>query len=369
MNNQSQVTMKDVAKALGISCSTVSLALHNDPRIRAERRTSVQETALRLGYHPDAMATALISRRWTSADRPISAELAWLNNWKRPARLRGFREFDLCWQGAQEAAESQGFRLEEFVVGGDLSFARLGRILHSRNIQGILIPPHGGEAGSQPKICSLDWRLYSVIRIGYSIPEFPANVVSGNHLQGTMLAFSEIWKRGYRRIGYVCHQNPSTRSRAGFLMMQADCLDVTPIPILELDVHAKNCRGTLGSWMHKNRPDAILTEIAQTATMLNELGVRIPDDVGLAATSVLDGNTDAGICQNSKDIGRAAADTLIGLIRSHQAGFPVQRREVLVEASWQDGEMLPVRSQNAGAEFRFGWTAFSQADQGRNSYE
>ena len=228
-------------------------------------------------------------------------------------------------------------------MGGKLSFARLGKILQSRNIHGILVPPHGSRAVTHPTVSSLDWSRYAVIRFGYSISDFPAHVVSGNHTQSTMLAFRKIRERGYERIGYVCHLNPSTHSKAGFLMAQTVLPFKQRLPLFEMDVRAPNCLDSLGRWIQANEPDAILTEMAELPAMLRTLGRRVPEEIGLATTSVLDGNADAGIYQNSEEIGRAAVETLVSLIYQNQTGIPKLCREILVDSVWRDGATLPAR--------------------------
>lgn len=54
-----QVTIKDLAKILGISVSTVSRALKNHPDISVETKQSVQELAQKLKYEPNALALNL----------------------------------------------------------------------------------------------------------------------------------------------------------------------------------------------------------------------------------------------------------------------------------------------------------------------
>lgn len=341
MGESAQLTLKDVASAVGVSSMTVSLALRNHPKIPAGRRALIQGVAQRMGYRPNPMASALVYQRKNSSAHPITAELAWINHWKAPRRLRSYREFDLYWRGAVQAAEKCGFRLEEFVVGAQMTYSRLEKILQSRNIQGILIPPHGSEAITRPVVASLDWSRYSIVRFGYSLSDMSAHLVTSNQIQGAMLAFSKIIEKGYGRVGYVCHQCSSTHSKAGFLMAQIALPPGQRLPLLEMDVHATDSVESLGRWITKNKPDAVLTEIAELPAMLLRLGCRVPEDIGLAATSVLDGNADAGIYQNSEEIGRVAVETLVGLIYQNQTGLPGLSREILVEAAWRDGSTLP----------------------------
>jgi hypothetical protein len=98
----------------------------------------------------------------------------------------------------------------------------------------------------------------------------------------------------------------------------------------------------------------VFTGVACSRDLLLDLGDRIPEDVGLATFSILDGNADAGIDQNSSEIGKAAVQLLISLMHHHGLGIPEVCREVRVEGRWQDGSMLPlameVSHEHAGHE-------------------
>jgi DNA-binding LacI/PurR family transcriptional regulator len=59
----SQVTIKDIAKTLGISASTVSRALKDHPDISRETKNAVNELALKLHYKPNAVALSLKSSK------------------------------------------------------------------------------------------------------------------------------------------------------------------------------------------------------------------------------------------------------------------------------------------------------------------
>lgn len=61
MTKNSQITIKDIAKSLGISFSTVAKALNNDPVVADETRKRVQKKAKEMGYFPNRMAIGLRS--------------------------------------------------------------------------------------------------------------------------------------------------------------------------------------------------------------------------------------------------------------------------------------------------------------------
>jgi DNA-binding LacI/PurR family transcriptional regulator len=58
-----RVSIKDIAKVAGVSYSTVSRALNNNPLISQDVRTRVQSIALSMGYSPNALAQGLLSHR------------------------------------------------------------------------------------------------------------------------------------------------------------------------------------------------------------------------------------------------------------------------------------------------------------------
>ena len=53
------VTIKDIARMLGISVSTVSRALKDHPDISADTKEKVNEIARKLNYRPNALALGL----------------------------------------------------------------------------------------------------------------------------------------------------------------------------------------------------------------------------------------------------------------------------------------------------------------------
>ncbi|MCQ2204731.1 MAG: LacI family transcriptional regulator [Bacteroidales bacterium] len=59
MNKPHQITIKDIAKTLGISVSTVSRALKDHPDISEETKRQVQQLASSVNYRPNALALGL----------------------------------------------------------------------------------------------------------------------------------------------------------------------------------------------------------------------------------------------------------------------------------------------------------------------
>lgn len=335
-----RVTLRDLARRLGVSHTTVSRALRNDPEISKAMRERVHSTARQTGYKPDPMLSALAHYRRSRNTIPVAAELAWINHWPNPGKLRSFKEFNLYWKGAFEEADRCGFRLEEFVLK-DTSLDRLGKILHARNIRGVLLPPRGDMA---PDYRQFDWEDFCIVRFGHSM-QFPhAHLVSSDQLTDGLIAFENMWKLGYRRIGLVTSSKMHTRFSAGFLYSQLKWSPDLQIPTLVFtQERSDEDRQLLSAWLKKHKPDAILTDVGELRGLLQSINYNVPKKIGLAALSVLDGNADAGIYQNSEEIGRVAVQLLISLINHNQVGIPKICREVLVEGRWVNGSTLPVK--------------------------
>lgn len=337
-----RVTLAEVAQAAGVSSSAASLALRDSPEIGHSTRLRVQAVAESLGYRPNPMAVGMAHRRQTAKAKPVAAALAWLNAWPVPMEMRRHREFELYWKGACRTAENFGYRVEEFVVSEKMPLQRVDSILFARNIRGILIPP---QQGNPPIWEKVRWKNFSTVCISRRLDPPFAHVVTSAQAANAMLAFDRMRALGYERIAFL---GPPARQRmwgAGFALAQAELPPERQIPpFLMSAADSAETLEALRKWIDEYRPEAILTEERTLPTMLKRLGLRVPEDIALAATSVLDEpGIDAGIYQNSEEIGRVAALTLISLIHEHDCGMPSIHREILIKGDWVDGGSLPPR--------------------------
>lgn len=344
--NGPRVSLRDIAAEIGVSHVTVSLALRGDPRIPESRRKEIAAVAARLGYRPDPMLTSLSAYRQAKKPVEIRSTIAWLNQWPEPRALRRFQEFDAYWRGAHEYAARLGYRLEEFVIGKDMGPARLQQILLARNVRGILIPPHSTGLN----LPDFDWSQFSLVRLGISVKHPRAHIVTSDQKNCAAMAFQRIWEKGYRRIAYVtAHRfdlNTGGNFRAGYLSAQDEHVPLrrhlAPL-VLSEETTPADIRA-LRRLLRTAKPDAILTALGNLPEILQGAGCRVPDDLGVSALSLLDGHFDAGVDQNSIEVGRVAMATLAGLIHQNERGIPQYCRRVLVEGRWVDGTSLPDRN-------------------------
>ncbi len=343
----SHPSLRDIARLLNVSHVTVSLAMRDNPRISAARRAQVRAMAEKLGYRPDPMLSSLVAYRNQKKVKPIAATLAWINRWADPKELRRHREFDAYWSGAREAADTLGYRLEEFTIDAGLSTSRLNSILLARGVMGLLIPPH--PAGTMWSDFGLDWSRFAVVRFGFSAVDLRAHMIGNDQMRSSEMAVRRMVQLGYRKIGYASAAPAENSTDGNFRMGYLRGLETTNVaPIEPLILSVANCAGNataVRAWIKRFKPDAILTSLPELHPLLKQMKFAVPEQIGLAATSVRDcGKIDAGIDQSPIEIGRVAAHTLIAEINRQEHGMPEHCRRILVESKWVDGASLPPRS-------------------------
>ena len=304
-----------------------------------------------MGYLPDPLLSSLAVYRRSQRPRRIQSSLAWINHWEQPERLRRqHKEFDGYWRGASQAAERFGYRLEDLRWAQVCSARRFQQILLTRNVRGLLIPPHQ----SPPDWGEFDWSKFSVIRFGMSVRTPDSHLVTADHLRAVLMALQTMRQYGYERIGLaVCadfDRRLGGNYTGGFYAAQKLFKLNDTIPPLMTDEQSyrerpARAREILGDWLRKHRPDAVLTSVPQAPAMIRELGYRIPEQVAVAGTSIYDVPVEAGINQNPEAIGRIAVEMLVAQINVNERGEPAAPCRILVESLWQDGKSLPRRNQ------------------------
>lgn len=351
----SRVTLRDIAHSLGVSLATVSLAMRDDRRIPEARRLQVKAAAESMGYRANPAATMLAHFKRASTVQPVQAAMAWINAWPDPMQLRKWHDFDLYWQGAARAAQKFGYRLEEFIVNEKIPPRRLQQILLARNIRAILIPPHGKYFGARTSIDwnAFEWDQFSLVRFGHTI-DLQVHSVTSDQTGNGMMAFNKIRERGYERIAFVGRANQARFFGAGFLWAQSQMPEHLRLPMFLFPEHQDQkyendpkLRQKLAAWLKKTKPDAIFHDVTAFPRMLHKAGYRVPEDIGLASTTVLEPSEpviDAGLYQNPEEIGRVAILAVLSQINDNARGLPAIPRQILVQGRWIDGASLPARA-------------------------
>ncbi|RYD66650.1 MAG: LacI family transcriptional regulator [Verrucomicrobiaceae bacterium] len=249
-----------------------------------------------------------------------------MNAWPEPGELRAHPEVERFWRGAFAAAGERRYRLEEFKLGTELSAERLHEVLDTRNIRGLIVPPHlSSEAWGE-----FPWEKYAVVSFGRCCNGPRGHSVVPSAAGNLLLAIHKLRETGCRRIG--CLAGQSLLRQAGYCMVESlpavkrnlACGD--DLVLLDLAaVGGSKAAVKVRAWVRANRLDAI---VADEAAMISNLG--LSHEVTMV-TLAGGGN---GIDLGSEEIGRTAVQMLDSLMEERTRGSRVLFREVAVEGTW-----------------------------------
>ena len=334
-----QTTLEEVAKAAGVSKSTVSRALRNHPRISKATCERIQALVKTLEYRPDPLIATWINRRWGRGGREIET-IAWVtayparDEWKvHPFTRRVFH-------GAETRAKERGYRLEAFWAREPrMTGARLSHILTSRGIRGVCVATLPKGLGQ----LSLKWEEFSCAAVGYSMHQPELHRASPHHFQGIGLALRSLRAAGHQRIGVWIDRNVSDKVdhnwMAGVLLFQNQHPDAQ-VSLLVSAATAKVAE--FEAWYRRHGPDVMLASDNFVWTWLNALGLKLP----VATLAWEPGSRQPGLDQRPYEVGEAAVDLVIGQLQRNEKGIPRVPRVVMVEGDWR--EAAGVDNKTAG---------------------
>jgi DNA-binding LacI/PurR family transcriptional regulator len=331
-------TIRDIGRETGFHYSTVSLALRDHPRIPASTKQIIREAAEGLGYQPDAMLSALCAYRLMKRPPKEMSVIAWVTNhrtqagWKTSACTRDYFE------GAFQRATERGYRLETFWLSeAGMNAERMNKILSTRGIQGVLLPP-------QEHLTRIDlaWENLSAVTFGHTLVHPRLHLVSNHEYRTMGTLFAELEKRDYQRVGLVnlrAHdQRVDNNWLAAYLVEQTRLEPEHQLPPLVLEQWNSK---TFLSWVEHHRPDAIVTRLPEVMRNLRRAGYRIPDDVGVAYHTLDEKSRFlSGMKKNSWQIGVMAVDLLVDMLHRNERGIPFHPYLLMVEGSWIEGNTL-----------------------------
>lgn len=332
-----RTTQKDVASLAGVHYSVVCRALKNHPSIPESTRERVRKIADELGYRPDPAMSALAAYRSSLRPPAFQGQLAWLSSSDRGmkwSQIDVFVEYMKC---AAAQATRHGYNLLDYDLSSPLMTPRrLASIMKARNVRGILICP---QPDGQTAI-DLPWQNFSAVTLGHPLTQPHLHVVSADHYRSTRVIFQKLRQLGYRRIGLAVPMDLNVRLGGEFLA--AYLLEQREVPErsrLEpfLDPSTPNLK-RFAAWLGETRPDALICTHYWYPDFLAKLGVKIPDEIGVAVIfRKITGETFAGIDQNPQATATVATNLLVSMIQRNECGAATVANHLKVEGSWVDG--------------------------------
>jgi len=190
MNFAKRPTIKQVAKAAGVSTQTVSRVINNRPDVAPETRQRIQEIIDKLGYQPSALARSLIQQRSNTLG-VVTAGLKYIG----PSRTLN---------GITSKAEELGYSLllKELPRFDIEDVEPLLHTLYSRHVDGIVwAVPEVGENRQQLVAALADVPVPLVFITMESRPDF--SIVNMDNYLGAKMATEHLIEQGYQHIGHI----------------------------------------------------------------------------------------------------------------------------------------------------------------------
>ena len=315
------VSIKDIAKAAGVSHSTVSRALSNSPLVSVDTKDRIQLLAREMGYSPDAQARSLVMGRThtigvvvTTITDPFVAEI--VQSIENTALRRGY---SVILASSQAEPEREIAAVE---------------ILHSRRVDGVIVASSRVGAYYQDHLERLGAPIVLVNSHSEQSGPYTFSISVNNH-HGGYLATRHLIGAGHRRIAYVSgppdHSDDLNRL-AGYqqALREAD-LDPDPALVVPGTGRASGGEQALPALLApSDRPTAAFCYNDMTAVGLlkaaRQSGLAVPrnlavvgfDDIPLASYVVPSLTT---VAQPKREMGRRATEMVLELLDgSGQAG-------------------------------------------------
>lgn len=188
------VTLKDVAKAAGVSYATVSRALSGSPQIGSDTRERIIKLCDEMGYTTNYVARSMVMKKTDliglvvpSIDNQFMSELAYY---------------------AEMSARAYGYNIMLCNSGPDLKQEKtVVKLLLGRQVDGILIVPQS------PKTYE-NIRAYTdqvpTVFLSENLRDQPQSYVAADNSRGTYIGTKYLYDLGHRDILYFGRRHTTT---------------------------------------------------------------------------------------------------------------------------------------------------------------
>jgi LacI family transcriptional regulator len=340
-----RTTLTEVARAVGLTKSAVSLALRHDPRIPASTRRRVEQAAGQLGYRRNAVVAHLMSELRRGTASVSSPTIALLNlNEDRHAFTR-HPTIPVYVRGVRQRAKTLGYAVDTIAEPSKtVDGRRLRRILHARSIRGCILTGLMRDNRLPRNLAPL-WQAFPCVITGVRTEEPQLPFACADHHAVSQMAVAMALRSGRRRPALVLDRQIDElvqgRFSAGFLVAQKSLPAAARIPPYYHEDNEYSPSTSFVRWFERHRPDAILTLYHVVEDWLRAMRVGVPRDVALVQLEWRPHRPAwAGVDQHNDRTGAAAVDLLIQMIHAGETALQTHPRAILIEPSWQRGPTL-----------------------------
>lgn len=319
-----KVTIRDIAREVGLSPTSVSLVLNDRPcKLSEESRRRIKEVARRKRYIPNQIARSLVTQRSETIGLVVpNIESRFFSSLARRLE-RGCRE--------------RGYAL--FITNSDDSStndSELVRLLVNRGVDGLLIVVSDEDAADDGLTSVLSQLPVPFVMVDRSIGRLSCDKVGFNHEWGGYLACRCLLDAGHTRIACLVNKESNTgRERLAGYERALRGGGVDPDPALEFhSAYYIDAAYEASGRLFETDATAVFASSDNIALgllkRLYERGARVPRDYSVvsydnSAADTLFETALTSIEQNVDELAAAALDLLFA--RLEEEGRPGERGE------------------------------------------
>lgn len=269
------VTIKDIAKALNLSTSTVSRAIRGSYEISETTKKLVLDYVKKVNYRPNPIALSLKENKSRSIGI-IVPEIA--NNF-----------FSNAINGAEEIAQERGYRVMIFQTreSAEKEHACLQHVL-DRKLDGVLMSLSGNtkDYSFLETMLKEEFPMVFFDRVPHTLK---ANKVVADNFQGAFDATEHLIKMGRKRIGHITSPPvlSITKERlAGYkAALDKHNMEYNPNLVKYMEFDYSIITNTIKQLIHDENPDALFTASDRLALScygaIKSLKVEIPKQIAV----------------------------------------------------------------------------------------
>ena len=315
------VTLKDIARYLNLSPSSVSRALKDHPEISLKTKMQVMEVAARLNYRPNVVARGL-KKRQTDTIGVIIPEI-----------VHYF--FSQVISGIEEVAYNEGYTV--MICQSNEKYDREINNVHTllaHQVAGILVSVSKETSGFE-HLQEIKKEGIPLVFFDRAVPELIVDQVINNNREAACQATRHLLEQGCVRIAHFAGpQNLmiGRERKEGYLQALSDAgIPAETAWCTVADSFEKAYEEVVHLHRSGNIPDAVFCSNDLTALgamkALRNLGLRIPGDVAVVGFSngIFSEISDPSLStvdQHGYEMGALATRMLLNRIRQEGEGAP-----------------------------------------------